>query len=129
MISDLMLFEITILVLTQQLLIPMHQMLCLMKTSIHVVWHLPPTLLVLVNPIQLNIHKMNSRQVKKDVLFETQQLREMFPTCPENVLTAASERCATVDSAVDYVMNILCDQASMCSGVSTISLTSPLLIV
>ncbi len=61
--------------------------------------------------------------------FETQQLREMFPTCPENVLTAASERCATVDSAVDYVMNILGDQASMCSCVSTITLTSPSLIV
>ena len=43
---------------------------------------------------------------------EKQHLREMFPTCPENVLTEASETCVTVDSAVDHVMNSLSDQAS-----------------
>lgn len=43
---------------------------------------------------------------------ETRQLRDMFPNCPENVLIAASERCGTVDSAVN-VVKILADQASM----------------
>lgn len=44
---------------------------------------------------------------------ETQQLREMFPTCAENLLIQASERCVTVDEAADYVMNISSDQISM----------------
>ena len=43
---------------------------------------------------------------------EKQQLREMFPTCPESILTEASE-CVSVDAAVDYVMNSMSAQASM----------------
>lgn len=44
---------------------------------------------------------------------ETQQLREMFPTCLEKFFTEALERCATVDAAVDYVVSSWSDQASM----------------
>ena len=41
-----------------------------------------------------------------------QQLREMFPNCPANVLIEASERL-TLNLAVDHVMNHLSSDASM----------------
>ena len=43
---------------------------------------------------------------------ERQRLREMFPTCNENVFTPAS-RSATLDLAVDYIMNHSVTDASM----------------
>ena len=43
---------------------------------------------------------------------ERQRLREMFPTCNENVLAQAS-RSATLDLAVDYIMNHSVTDASM----------------
>ena len=46
--------------------------------------------------------------------FERQRLREMFPTCNENVLTQAS-RSATLDLAVDYIMNHSVTDPSMYS--------------
>jgi hypothetical protein len=36
---------------------------------------------------------------------EVQQLREMFPDCPEDVLKEASERYVTIDSAIDFIMS------------------------
>jgi hypothetical protein len=36
--------------------------------------------------------------------WEVNQLREMFPDCPENILDEASERYASLDSAVDFIM-------------------------
>ena len=35
---------------------------------------------------------------------ENQKLREMFPMCTEDVIQHATERCFSLDGAVDYVM-------------------------
>ena len=35
---------------------------------------------------------------------EVQQLKEMFPDCSEDVVKEASEKCATMESAIDFIM-------------------------
>lgn len=44
---------------------------------------------------------------------EVQQLRDMFPDCPEDVLKEASERSVTIDAAIDFIMSNPAQATSM----------------
>ena len=73
---------------------------------------------------QLYLASVGSQQkVSQDGLtlcdFEVQQLREMFPDCSEDVVKEASEKYATLESAIDFIIGNSVKAIYMYTGILT----------